>query len=92
MSVAQVTIKGQGDICGLGCHWRPCECLRAVFPWRREAGGTHADLSALVATWAMLLLGALSRSMVLWHLGSVLMSQAHVTTKAMKRYLVWTAA
>lgn len=32
MSVACVTTKGQMDVCGLGCHWRPCGCLRAVLP------------------------------------------------------------
>lgn len=23
LSVVQVTTKGQTDVCGLGCHWRP---------------------------------------------------------------------
>lgn len=39
----------------------------------------------------MLLLVAMSGSMVLWQLGSVLMSQAQITRQGHEMTLVWTA-
>jgi hypothetical protein len=76
MSVARVTIKGQANGHGVGHHQRPCGYLRAMLIWL-----------SCVATWdqgisgSMPLLGTMSESVFLRQLGSVVMSQARVTTK-----------
>lgn len=53
MSVAQVTTKGQADVCGLGYHQRPRGYLRTVLP--PEAMGISRPrllLGAMSGLWS----------------------------------------
>lgn len=74
LSVAQVTTKGQVGICGLGCHRRPCDYLRAMLP-----GGHMMIWVACTITWGH---GpGYCRGPCLWQPETMLMSQDPVTTK-----------
>lgn len=85
MSLAPVTSKGHGDARGLVCLLRPCCCLRVMLQL------CHADLEwpalppePLIMFGPKLLPRAMSGSMSLHQLGSVLMSMASVVTEGLE--------
>lgn len=78
MSITQVTTKGQVDVCGVDFYQTQCGYLRAMLvEGDMMISQTAAlPLEAIGITRPSLLPGAIAGSMVLWKLGSLLMSQA----------------
>lgn len=94
------------DVCDPSYHRRPSKCLWSGLPletiWVSEGCAAKVELDDLTGLYSYLMPwghpspGLCQRLFLdLWsysrHMGSMLMCQAHVTTKAMQMYLVWTA-
>lgn len=85
---------GRIDFSGPCYHWRPCWFLKSVlqpeatfisipcFSWGHiDVSGLHWYLETIEISWSVLLLWAMSGSMLLLQPGSVLVFVAHVTSK-----------